>query len=176
MRSKSDPATARGPLPLRLGTAPTLARLQPGAAPTGGPCGAQAAALLLAAGLCDRARGDFRSAQRLLTQALALAPSSFEALSNRGYCHRKLGDFAAAVADYTAAAAQEPRSARLYNNRAYCHARLGEFREAVADYSTVLDLEPDNVRARLYLVPRGACLSRMLLDIAYPARSAHGGR
>ena len=92
-------------------------------------------------------RGQYREAERLLTEALqsgALAVSTqISALGNRGIARWRLSDLHAAVDDFNAALRLSPEEAMIYNNRGNVLLELRHYDEAAKDFSQAIALIPN---------------------------------
>ncbi len=79
--------------------------------------------------------------------AIAVDPTSEEALNNRGVTYRKMGMIDKALADFNAAIGLNPSFYQAYNNRAYAFGLLGEVDKALDDYDHALALNPSYFQA-----------------------------
>ena len=102
--------------------------------------------------------GQLEKALEQYEQAIALAPSLYQAHYNRGVVHQNLGLFEEAISDFSNAIANKPDLIIAYINRGSSFEEQEKLPEALADFNTVLDLDPTAVFA---LLDRGFVYQKM---------------
>lgn len=112
----------------------------------------------LRAGVEHHQRGEFRQAQMLYEQALALRPSSVEALQLLGMLAGQTGDHARAAKLLGRAVSVGPRNTQLLYNYGLALQQSRRFDEALASYDAALAMKPDYAQAHCN---RGAMLQRL---------------
>lgn len=86
--------------------------------------------------------GDFASADRYWTEAIARFPDNPAAWSNRGNVRIAQNQLEAAIADYNHAIDLAPEVPDAYLNRGIALAGLGQWQMAIVNYNQVLSLSP----------------------------------
>ena len=79
--------------------------------------------------------------------AIAIDPTSDEALNNRGVTYQKMNMIDKALVDFNAALSLNPSFYQAYNNRAYAFGLIGDFDKAMVDYDHALALNPSYFQA-----------------------------
>lgn len=74
-----------------------------------------------------RKKGDYETAIKLYSEALAIMPNHFKALFNRGFAYDKLGEFDLAINDYSKAIQIDPNNAYTYYNKGISLDRKGDY-------------------------------------------------
>jgi len=105
-------------------------------------------------GLNAYLRGEYKEATRQYGKALALRPTSVEALVGLANVRIAEGDYGGAVPLLRRALAKDERRAVAHNSLGFALALLGRTREAFASYRRALELESDygNAHANLALL------------------------
>ncbi len=92
-------------------------------------------------------RGDFVSAERYWSEAIALNPTNAAAWSNRGNARVSQNHLQEALDDYAESIRLAPDSPDPYLNRGTAWEGLKDWDRAIADYRTVLELNPEDAAA-----------------------------
>ena len=92
-------------------------------------------------------RGDFMTAERYWSEAIALNPTNAAAWSNRGNARVSQNHLQEALDDYAESIRLAPDSPDPYLNRGTAWEGLKDWDRAIADYRKVLDLNPEDAAA-----------------------------
>jgi len=84
---------------------------------------------------------DYPAADRILTQAVSIAPDYAPAYNNHGVLFDKEGDVDNAIAQYTAAVTHDPLFVLGYNNRGWDLENQGQTDAALADFNTAIGID-----------------------------------
>lgn len=99
-------------------------------------------------------RQDWKSAEKLLKEALELEPgnpNNFLLISNLGTVHRNMGLLSESLADYNLALSITPNATTILHNRASLYLELDSAKAAFNDYRRIVALNGQDCVARNYL-------------------------
>ena len=88
--------------------------------------------------------GDFSTAVRHFSTAMAVGPSNYLLYSNRSAAYARLHQYSEALADAEKAVKLKPDWSRGYYRLGVAHFGLGQLDEAVTAYKKGLEFDPDN--------------------------------
>ena len=95
------------------------------------------------------AGGDFDSALKDYSKALALDPNYIMAYYNRGLLYQKTSRFELARADYSSMIERDTKQLHAYNNRGLVYTSQGEYEKALADFNRAIGLDEKAVNVHL---------------------------
>ncbi|ESQ35603.1 hypothetical protein EUTSA_v10007205mg [Eutrema salsugineum] len=104
--------------------------------------------------------GDFTSAIRHFTEAIALAPTNHVLFSNRSAAHASLHHYADALSDAEKTVELKPDWPKGYSRLGAAHLGLNQLQEAVAAYNKGLEIDPSNEALKSGLADAQASASR----------------
>ncbi|MDJ0902903.1 MAG: GNAT family N-acetyltransferase [Xenococcus sp. MO_188.B8] len=100
-------------------------------------------------GILMRQKGEYQTAENLLSKLLQVQPNSLKALFSLGNLYQTQGQLSKAVETYNQVLSLEPKSAAVHNNLGYILQIQGKWEEAITCYQKALELHPGCIEAEV---------------------------
>ena len=105
-------------------------------------------------------RNQFKEAEKILSQVIALFPNDSMAYFDRAIMRENLGDTLGAISDFTKEIEIDPKSADNYFLRGMLYKHANKYKEALSDFHKVNHLDHGNADAHFFAAQMNVALKK----------------